>query len=319
MDLPVRPMKLYSYGGPSPLGKVIARQLRASLRSINQQDITAIELSPRSSRGRFWLLDVSTWQDSLTASDQVFLPKVSVGHVVVQEGNSGERTVHIPVEIDGTVAKRARLWVQLTDYASFEDPTRGFPLILEPGATSASIPFTYRADRIYNPYPQLTQVTLMAKSNVVTGVYDGSVLVEEDEPVPRLTVDSRHVTAAEGSSLEWTFRLSEPMANSVYWSVQLVPPRGRFRELNSNDVPPSYLDHYGIMPPPDPAVPLSQLGLGLGIEFASGERVRTLSIPIARDGLAESSEGVVALLDGLGDPVVPKAIELTGVVPGHPQ
>ena len=76
-NLGVRPLTLRSYFGPSPLGKVVARQLRASLRGVNidRRGITAIELIPRTPRGRFWLLDVSSWQDSLAASDQVHLPK----------------------------------------------------------------------------------------------------------------------------------------------------------------------------------------------------------------------------------------------------
>ena len=67
--------------------------------------------------------------------------------------------------------------------------------------------------------------------------------------------------------------------------------------------------------PPDPAVPVSELGLFLGIEFAPGADVATLTLPIAADGVAEPEEGVVIVLEGFGDPVVPEPIELTGVVP----
>ena len=316
-DLGLRPLKLRSYFGPSPLGKVVARQLRASLRGvrIDPRSITTIELIPRTPRGHFWLLDVSTWRDSLAASDQIHLPKVSIGDLVVSEGDSGQITLGVPVTIDGTVTRQARLWVQLTDYASFEQPTTGFPLVLEPGATSASIPFSYHADDVFNPFLQLIQVTLLAQKNAVTGDFDGSILVEEDDPAPTLTVDASHVTAAEGSSLTWIFQLSEPMANGGFWSIQFMPPAGRFPELDTDDVPASFLENYGITPP-DPAVPLSQLGIFLSIEFTPGDRVATLSIPIAADGVEEPAEGVVLLLDGFGDPVVPTPIELTGVVNG---
>ena len=309
------PLKLRSYFGPSPLGKVIARQLRASLRGarIDPRKITAIELIPRTPRGSFWLLDVSTRQESLAASDQIHLPRVSVGDLVVSEGDTGQVTLDVPITVDGAVTRRARLWVQLTDYADFEQPTSGFPLILEPGMTSASIPFSYRADNVFNPYQQLIQVTLLAQKNAVTGDFDGSVLVEEDDPPPILTVDTSQVTAAEGSSLTWTFRLSEPMANGGFWSLQFVPPEGRFPELDTDDVPASFLDAFGIIPP-DPAVPLSQLGIFLGIEFLPGDRVATLTIPTAVDAVEEPEEGVALLLDGFGDPVVPNPIELTGLV-----
>jgi hypothetical protein len=315
-NLTPQPLKLRSYSGPSPLGKVLARQLRASLRgsNVDSRRITEIELIPRSPRGRFWLLDISTWRDSLAASDQIHLPRVSVSDVVVPEGDSGRVTLDVPVVIEGAVTRRASLWVQLTDYADFENPTQGFPLVLEPGATSASIPFSYQADDVFNPFSQLIQVTLLARKNAVTGDFDGTILVEEDEPAPQLTVDSGEVTAAEGSSLIWTFRLSEPMSNGGFWSVQLMPAEGHFPELDTDDVTASFLENYGIAPP-DPAIPLSQLGIWLSIEFAPGETVKTLSIPIAADGVQEPAEGVVLLLDGFGDPVVPIPIELTGSVP----
>jgi hypothetical protein len=295
---------------------VLARQFRASLRgsNVDSRRIAEIELIPRSPRGRFWLLDVSTWNDSLAASDQLHLPKVSVGDLIAPEGDSGQVSLKVPVIIEGAVTRRASLWVQLTDYADFENPTQGFPLVLEPGATSASIPFSYQADDVFNPFPQLVQVTLLARKNAVTGDFDGTVLVEEDEPAPQLTVDASDVTAAEGSSLIWTFRLSEPMSNGGFWSIQLLPAEGRFPELDTDDVTPAFLENYGIVPP-DPAVPLSQLGISLSIEFAPGETVKTISIPIAADGAQEPDEGLLLLLDGFGDPVVPQPIELKGRVP----
>ena len=232
----------------------------------------------------------------------------------LRKATPGNTPSTCPSPIDGAVTRRARLWVQLTDYANFDQPTSGFPLVLEPGATSASIPFTYRADDVFNPFPQLTQVTLLAQKNAVTGDFDGTVLVEEDEPAPVLTVDAARVTAAEGTSLTWTFRLSEAMANGGFWSIEFVPAAGRFPELDTNDVPASFLEQFGAIPP-DPAVPLSSLEVFLWIEFLPGERVATLSIPIAADGLAEAEEGVALVLDGFGDPVVPKPITLEGFVP----
>jgi hypothetical protein len=309
-------LKLRSYNGPSPLGKVIARQLRAGLRraNVDSRRITAIELIPRTPVGRFWLLDISAWHGNLTSSDHIHLPKVSVSNVVIPEGDSGEITLNVPVTIDGVVSSRANLWVQLTDYADFEQPTRGFPLVLDPGTTSASFPFSYPADEVYNPYPQLIQVVLLAKRNAVTTDFDGSILIEEDEAAPQLAVATRDVVAAEGASLTWNFQLSRPMVNGGFWSIQLLPPEGRFSELDTDDVPASLLENYGVSPP-DPAVPLSQLGILLGIEFPPGETAAELSIPILADGKQEPDEGVLLLLDGFGDPVVPVPMEMTGRIP----
>ena len=40
-----------------------------------------------------------------------------------------------------------------------------------------------------------------------------------------------------------------------------------------------------------------------------------LSIPILSDGVQEPDEGLLLLLEGHGDPVVPLPIEITGRVP----
>jgi hypothetical protein len=225
--------------------------------------------------------------------------------------------IDVPVTIEGTVTRRASLWVQLTDYLSFEEPRVGLPLVIEPGAVSATIPFEYEADDAYNPYLQLRQVTLLARRNAVTGNYDGSVVIEEDDPPPRLTVDSKNVSAAEGASLQWTFRLSAPMKGNAFWPVPMFSPGGRFPELDTDDVPVSFLALHGVVPP-RPPVPLSQVGLFFGIEFEPGERVATVTLPTQSDTKTEPTEGVYFRLDAFGDPVIPRPIELTGKVLATP-
>lgn len=313
------PLVLRSYHGPSPLGKVVARQLRADLRTagVAVSDVTHIELRPRTPHGRLWVLDISARGQKLAASDTIDLPRVSIGDLVVPEGDAGDVTVDLPIRIEGAVTSRTRLWVQLTDYADFEQPTRGIPLVLEPGATSASVPYSFMADDAYSPYPQLIQVTLLAQKNAVTGDFDGTLLVEEDDPPPVLSVDAARVTAAEGDSLRWTFRLSEPLAGGAFWSLQFQPASGRFAELDTDDVPAYFLENFGIVPP-RPAVPLSELGLFMGIEFAPGTSEASVSIPTAVDGRAEPMEGVELQLDGFGDPVVPVPITVKGELSDRP-
>jgi hypothetical protein len=318
VDLAVRPARLQSFRGPSPLGKVEARQIRASLRgaALDLRSVASLEIVPQTERGQFWLLDVSTWRSGLGPSDQIHLPRVSVGDVGIAEGDSGDRTIDVPIRIDGDVTRRARLWVQLTDFANFEHPMQGFPLVLEPGQTTASVPVTYRADDVFSPFPRQTLITLKAQRNAVTTDYAAVLQIEEDDPPPRLTVAARQVSAAEGAALEWTFRLSAPMGDFAFYSIQMISPTGPFAELDSDDVPRSFLEQFGIEPPV-PAVPLSQLGLFLGLEFETGAREKTLTIPIARDEIAEPLEGVSLLLESSGDPVVPSPIELTGLVPAN--
>ena len=106
------------------------------------------------------------------------------------------------------------------------------------------------------------------------------------------------------------------MANWAFWSVQLIPGGGRFAELDTDDVEPAFLEQFGIVPP-DPALPLSELGLFLGLEFEPGVTALSVAIPVRPDGAHEPAEGVVLLVDGFGDPVVPTPIEATGVVTAH--
>jgi hypothetical protein len=178
------------------------------------------------------------------------------------------------------------------------------------------LPFRYLADDVYSPYPQNIQLTLQALKNVVTADFDGTVLVEEDDPPPSLTVDARRVTAAEGTSMTWTFRLSDPLADSAFWSIEFRPPASGLPELDTDDLPASYLEGLGFFPP-DPAIPLSELGLYLSIEIPPGQTVATLTLPIAADGVAEPEERVALILDGFGDPVVPQPIRFYGVVPAN--
>ena len=286
------------------------------LGGLDASRIIAIELIPRTPRGRFWLLDVSTKEGTLAQAGPVLLPRISVGRFVVSEGRGGEHTIELPLSIEGEVTKHARLWVQLTNFAALDDPTSGFPLVLEPGTTNVTIPFTYRADDVYHPFAQVTQVTLLAQKNAVTGYFAGTVEIEEDDPAPALAVDAAEVTAAEGGTLSWTFRLSEPLASWAFWSVQFLPAGSRFAELDTDDVDAAFLEPFGITPP-DPAVPLSDLGLSLGVEFEPGVTAVTVSIPVRRDGRGEPAEGVALLLDGFDDPVVPQPIEVTGFVAAH--
>lgn len=106
----------------------------------------------------------------------------------------------------------------------------------------------------------------MALKGVVTGNYLGGVIVVEDDPSPTLNVVSRNVTAIEGSSLKWQFRLSAPTTGIDFYCY-LIPPNGS--ELSSRDVPTSWLQAALITPPATP-VPLSSLNIGAKVSFAYG-------------------------------------------------
>jgi hypothetical protein len=316
-DLALRP-QLFAYRGPSPLGKVMARQLRASLRgpAIDLRNVDSIELIP-GHQPRAILAARCFSSGARPRAERADTPAARQRGRRRRAGGGRWRGHRRRADHDRGRGDATRDALGPVDgLREFHPPKDRLPLVLEPGTTSASVPVAYRADNVYNPYLQLTQVTLLARRNAVTGDYDASFVVEEDDPVPRLTVDASEVTAAEGTELRWTFRLSEPMAGDGFWSLSLLAPDGSFAELDSDDVPRSFLELHGIEPP-SPAVPLSELGLFFGIEFARGTREATVTIPIARDGRAEPPEGVMLRLEGFDDPVVPEPIDITGFVPAN--
>ena len=179
---------------------------------------------------------------------------------------------------------------------------------------SLSVPVAIRSDDEFSPFHQSVQVTLLAGPGAVTGEYIGRVDVIEDDPAPVLTVDASEVTAAEGTSLVWTFRLSEGVDADLFWTVIPVAPDGRFPELDTDDLPAEWFEQFGVFRP-DPAMPLSEAGLFLWIQFAPGQTETTLTLPIGADAQAEPAEGVVLVLERFDDPVVPEPIELVGTVP----
>lgn len=322
-DVTIRPATLWPYWGQSPLDKVLARQFRVPVPvptgRFDRDHIVSIELFPSGPAGRLWLLDVSARRPGVPAARPAFPPRVSAGRVTVDEGDGGgARVVAFPIAIERPLppgSAPAQVWVQLTDYSS-PDPRVGFPLAVPPGATSLSVPVTVRSDDVYSPYPQSVQVTLLAGPGAVTGEYIGRVDVVEDDPAPTLTVDAPEVVADEGSDLVWTFRLSDGVDAELFWTVRAVAPDGRFAELDTDDLPVEWFEEFGI-PRPDPAVPLSQADLWLWIEFLPGQTETTLTLPIGADGASEMEEGVVLVLEGFEDPVVPEPIELVGRVPSH--
>jgi hypothetical protein len=104
------------------------------------------------------------------------------------------------------------------------------------------------------------------------------------------------------------------MTNPAFYAIELRSPAGSLAELDSDDLPGSFLEQI-CCEPPIPAVPLSQLGILFGIEFPAGVREAKLTIPIDADARTEAAEGIVLRLDGFGDPVVPRPIEMIGLVP----
>ena len=190
-----RPMTLRSYHGLAPLGKVVARQLRVAppVRGRGLRDVTGVELIPRTPRGRFWLLDVSTREQRLAAATPIDLPRVSVSDARRSRRRAAARTpIELPIVIDGEVTRRARLWVQLTDLRGLRRADARLPARARAaGATRATMPFTYTRRRRVRPVRAASPGHACSREkNAVTADFAGTVAGRGGRPAPALTVDA---------------------------------------------------------------------------------------------------------------------------------
>ena len=109
----------------------------------------------------------------------MYVPRVNVGDVSVQEGDGGTRTARVPVTVVGALTTMARLSVQVVDHdaATLPPPST---LTIRPGQQRASIPVTYEADGAAGPDQEYV-VNVWARRGIVTGDYQASVIVRDDD------------------------------------------------------------------------------------------------------------------------------------------
>ncbi|MEJ3746146.1 hypothetical protein WEI85_23015 [Actinomycetes bacterium KLBMP 9797] len=100
--------------------------------------ITRLEIVPRASGdwARLILLDAWNWRPGLPAPQPVGLPRVDLGELTVQEGDSGTVTYQVPAQVSGSGTGRVRVFVvdPVTNLATATVVT------ISPGSTTISIP-----------------------------------------------------------------------------------------------------------------------------------------------------------------------------------
>lgn len=320
VTLPVEPPAVAGWPGTDVLDRVHARTLRGDLaaaRDLDLRRVAAVELVGAEPAGHAWVLDVRATRARLPDPAELDLPLVSVGTVVAPEPPAGQQaTVEVPLTVRGAIDQPAELWVQVNDPVS---GGTGFPLVLPPGSTGATVPVTITGDDVFRPYADEVEVVVSALRQALTGDYVGEVEVADDDPIPLLTVDAATVSGTEGDAVRWTFRLSASPADPLYYGLVAAPGPDGTTALDTDDLPPEFLrDVYGIEPP-DPAVPLSDIGFFVLLFFDPGVQEATVEIPLLADGVAESEEQVTLTTETLepDDPTLPEPLTLTGIVPAN--
>ncbi|MEU1339715.1 hypothetical protein [Streptomyces sp. NPDC005827] len=289
-----------------------ARELRVPLTAaraagVDLGSVKSLELTPRSGSGQAWLMDAWGWRPGTPAVRAAALPRVDVGRVTVDEGDSGVRTYHVPVRVSGHGSGRVRVYVV--------DPATGTAkdrvVTARPGGHDVDVPVEVRGNTRFGTDVSY-DVLVKAVRGTVVGSYQGGLTVRNDDPAPTVTVTPLAGEVTEGSALKWRISLSEAADTDIASLFVPVPVTGP--ELSTKDVDPRWLaDASGAEP--DPERPLSKVeGLYLWLDVPAGRTSLDVTVPTVKDQVREDTETVTfQQTDDEGSPL-PGGLVLTGRV-----
>ncbi|MGC9540467.1 hypothetical protein [Streptomyces sp. UG1] len=290
-----------------------AREVRVPIGSddaaaLDLRHVKSLELTPRTRSGRAWLMDAWAWRPGTPEVRQTPLPRVDIGRLTVKEGDSGVRTYRVPVKVSGQGSGQIRLFVS--------DPVTGRVtdrlLTVRPGGQAVDVPVKVEGNTRYG-YDVGRNVFVKAVRSAVVGAHLGGVTVENDDPMPSVSVTPVADRVTEGKPLKWRVSLSE-VADADITAAYAVLPVTDGRELSTKDVDPRWLEET-TGESPDPERPLSKVdGLTLWVYVEPGRTSAQLTIPTVRDQVAEQAESVrLRAIDDSGAPL-PGAPVITGTV-----
>ncbi|MFE7129825.1 hypothetical protein ACFVIM_03110 [Streptomyces sp. NPDC057638] len=288
-----------------------AREVRVPLKAavtagLDLKRAKALELTPRTTSGRFWLVDASGWRPGTAAVRPGTLPRVDIGQLAVREGDSGTRTYTVPVKVTGKGTGTVKLAVM--DPATYKSTVR--TVAVRAGAP-VDVSIAVKGNNRYN-YDLLHEVAAKAVTGTAIGGATGGVLVQNDDAKPTITVTPVADSVTEGQKLTWKATLSRPADTYVEAAFALLPVR-EGTELSTKDVDANWLaEHIG---EPDPVRPLSDGDSSVWTYIEPGTKSTEVSVPTITDTLAESEESLrmrVYTYDENGDKV--KGPLLTGKV-----
>ncbi|MFG2062118.1 alpha/beta hydrolase family protein [Micromonospora sp. NPDC048871] len=281
-----------------------AQEVRVPLQGAPAR-LAAIEITPRTAFGQAWLLDAWGWKPGTPDPRAFRLPRLDIGTLEVDEGDSGTKTYEIPVTITGSGSATVRLNLSVPDA---ED--RSWLATVRPGQRSIRVPAEVVGDRLWN-YTERYLLTAKAQRGMVVGSYIGGLDILNDDPVPIITVESADLRVTEGETLTWRFTASAPTEQGLSANAWLQPPTAG-PELSTLDVDPDWFAEQSYEPV-EPERPLSQTWLLPYLRLAPEALVGEISVPTITDSLTEPQEWIELHFDQEPDgPVLPPV--LTGVV-----
>ncbi|MET7478028.1 hypothetical protein ABZT17_27200 [Streptomyces sp. NPDC005648] len=268
-----------------------AREVRVPLTAatragLDLRHVKSLELTPRSTKGKAWLMDAWGWRPGTPAVREAALPRVDIGRSTVKEGDSGVRTYRVPVRVSGHGSGQVRVYVA--------DPVTGKTkqhlVTVRAGGHDIDVSVQVKGDTRF-AYDIENNVLVKAVRGAVVGSYRGGVTVQNDDPMPTLTVTPVADRVTEGQPLRWKVSLSAA-ADVDLWSYFVVTPVTSGPELSTKDVDPQWLeDNSGEKP--DPERPLSSVRyLALGAGVPAGKLSAEVELPTVQDQVTEPAESV---------------------------
>ncbi|MEJ1200487.1 MULTISPECIES: hypothetical protein [unclassified Streptomyces] len=288
-----------------------AQELRVPLTAagragVDLRRVASLELTPRSRAGKAWLMDAYAWQPGTPRVRPAPLARVDVGRTKVEEGDSGVRTHHVPVRVSGKGGGTVRVYV--TDPATGATDDR--LVTVRPGSSGIDVTVRVEGNERY-AWDTSHDVLVKAVRGSVVGSYAGGVTVENDDPMPEISVSPVADEVTEGQPLRWRVSLSEPADVDLGTALVTVPDDVR-PELSTKDVDRDWLlETAGDIP--DGEVPLSRLEyFSLWASVPPGASDAEVTVPTIRDEVAEPTEYIgFRTVDDEGEPQGPL---LTGTV-----
>ncbi|MBP2336499.1 hypothetical protein JOF41_002677 [Saccharothrix coeruleofusca] len=264
-----------------------AQEVRVPLpaHGIDLRRVAELELVPHGGGGEAWLIDAHGWAPGLPDPRPVALPRVDVGALTVEEGDSGTRTVRFPVSVTGDGAGSVRVFVQDQGATTYTEQL----VAVEPGQRELEVPVQVTGNTRWS-FDARRTVVVKAVRGAVVGRYAGRLTVPNDDPRPVLTATPVTDEVSEGGTLLWRLTLSAAADSNVSIGGLPVAPGGA--ELSTTDVDETWFRERVFQEEPLPSRPLSTTGLQDSTVFLPGDVSEDLFVPTVIDGEAEPVERV---------------------------
>ncbi|MEV2230427.1 hypothetical protein AB0H69_17840 [Streptomyces phaeochromogenes] len=257
----------------------------ATAAGLDLKQVKSLELTPRSGSGKAWLIDAWGWRPGMADVRPVSPPRVDIGRLTADEGDSGVKTYQVPVRLSGQGSGQIRLFV--ADPETRETTSR--VVTVRPGAESIDVPVDVPGNTRYS-YGTAYNVFAKAVHDTVVGNHLGGVTVKDDDPMPTFSVAPVPSRVTEGQSLTWRITQSAVADTEIWIDSAFVPVDGA--ELSSTDVDPAWLEET-TGESPTPSRPLSGMeGLYLPLSVPQGELSTDVTIPVVADGVSEPEESL---------------------------